>query len=358
MQCLTEFEKTFSIANGTFDKHTDLINTFIEMVCNNYDQQREEFEVKCVQEHVSDDSLKYLCEEAEKGLGEKLKKAVSKTSDNMSETLSTVKNGINKVNKNLGSTGTLRKLQSKIQDNPFLKKVTVTVPTDTTFNKNGYKELISALNRAVSKNSLSEFTSIEDKFSQIIKNAEKQDVTITVEKLISQLVEKNNSLDSTLDKIKKDMDKTSHGFSNLHAESSEHQKLIAKASLLSSKIYHRMINMEIESFTTSLKELEKAIKKNKNVSESVEDSDIDTMVFNIPDDDFMTEAFNDFKKELEEYSSSKQEKESIKDSDFVLMSESFSDSFMNQELFKDQNTGSEKSNTELDNLIEEMGFTI
>lgn len=302
MTCLDEFISEVNSANHIFDHHLSLVETYVESACSIYDQEFEKIGLRCMTESVSDSEREFLYEEASEGLRKKLSNAISKTSDNLSEFNTTIKEKVNKINQSLGATGKLRKIQMKVQDNPFLNKVSVSVPKDKALFTNGgsYQSMISSATKAVMKNDANGVKSVEDNFTKIIKSKETILDEKNLGKLIEELVALNNNLNKIVETSKANIDKSMHALDNIHTESTEHQKLIAKTKPLITKIYHREVNMKIQYFTDALSALEKAVKKNKKVSGDITESAIMNMDLNIPDldDDFMESMFNDFMNEV------------------------------------------------------------
>ena len=298
MTCLDEFISEVNSANHIFDHHLSLVETYVESACSVYDQEFEKIGLRCMTESVSDSEREFLYEEASEGLRKKLSNAISKTSDNLSEFNTTIKEKINKINQSLGATGKLRKIQMKVQDNPFLNKVSVSVPKDKALGS--YQSMISSATKAVMKNDTNGVKSVEDNFSKIIKSKETILDEKNLGKLIEELVALNNNLNKIIETSKANIDKSMHALDNIHTESTEHQKLIAKTKPLITKIYHREVNMKIQYFTDALSALEKAVKKNKKGSGDSTESTIMNMDLNIPDpdDDFMESMLNDFMKEV------------------------------------------------------------
>lgn len=111
----------------TFDKRNVKIDSYIESAMMELDINRNESELKVLQESGTLDDLNYLYTEAEEGALTKLKNAIKAILKNFMEFIKNLKTKVVRLVTNQATDTVLKKVQKKLKLNPFLSKKKVKV---------------------------------------------------------------------------------------------------------------------------------------------------------------------------------------------------------------------------------------
>lgn len=289
---LEAFEDYIDITDR-FDSVNMKIEAYVESVIREFNINKEESELKVLQESGTEEDLQYLYTEAEEGALSKVKKAVRTIIEAFKQFCSDLKSKVVRIIVNTETKTTLKKIEKKVKLNPFFAKKKVQVidkkkplKVIAQYKSKAEKHLAKVKSGVFKESEITSITSDMESYASAYKAAiagTAATVTVTVVKLLADINSEYNALPSHIDKIDKE---TSQILENLCKTLDNEEKVAVKAAFTSAANFRAKLakdeaNEHVDAIMNKISVLKKAVSKSKDdskvqanpIKESFEDDD-------------------------------------------------------------------------------------
>lgn len=274
MGIIDEFANEIQTCSDTFDNHLSLVDKYMEMASDEYDQKIESADLRYLKERGSDcadDTLNFLYEEAEDGLNVKAAKAVDKAKMSTSQFLTGVKAKVAKFSKSVCSDGALDSISDSINTNPFLKKAKAKFVCSQAFKSNGYDKIAdNVVKTAMKGGTVEDIKNLESQFKAMLKRRADVSIEMSLPKMVEELKDCGDKMDEELLEIQAACDKATIALANIKVEDGKKNKAVSKASILVQKIFKQKAAETVAYYIAEFNALKKAIKNAKKAKKNPE----------------------------------------------------------------------------------------
>ena len=275
MGIIDEFVGEVKTCSDTFDNHLSLVDKYMEMASDEYDQKIESADLRyLVESQTSEgalDTLNFLYEEAEEELKQKTGKAMEKSTSTTAGFIADIRTKVNKFTTSITADGNLEKLAAAVALNPFLKKAKAKIVCSQAFKSKAYDQLADTVVKTVMRGGSSkEVKGLEIQFKGLVRRRGEVSVELSLPKMIDELQKCAATMDASIEGIRKDSEKALTAIAAVKITNPDQHRACARAAILTQKIYKQKAADMIGYYVEEMKQLKKSIKNAKKIERNPE----------------------------------------------------------------------------------------
>lgn len=252
------------------------VDAYVEATIRELNINREESELKVMQESGTEEDLQYLYTEAEEGALAKIKKAIRTIIEAFKQFCSDLKSKVVRIIVNAETKTTLKKIEKKVKLNPFFarKKVQVIdkkkpLKVIADYKSKAEKHLAKVKSGVFKESEITAINRDKDNYASAYKAAiagTAATITVTVVKLLADINAEYNALPGHIDKIDKE---TSQILENLCTSLDKEEQAVVKAAFTTAanfraKLARDEANEHVDAIMNKISVLKKSVLKAKD----------------------------------------------------------------------------------------------